>query len=105
MDACFKACNLKQFGLVCPVPPQKWQNYWGLWCFSLPNWLALLGLDSLKFTIILLEARTSSLCTLTSDTDGWTTEEYVGSTNLGGLTIVEDPLSTNPSPVLSETKF
>ena len=92
LDDCFKACNLKQFGLVCLVSPQKWQNHWGLLFFLLPNWLVFLGLDSLKSTLVLLEARTSSLCTLTLDTNGWTIEEDVTSTNLGRLTTVEDPL-------------
>ena len=67
--------------------------------------MGFLGLDSLRFTLVLLKAGNYSLCTLTSDTDGWTIEIDDASTNLGVLTTEEDPISKNPRPVLSETDF
>ena len=61
-------------------------------CFLLPNWLGFLGFDSLRSTLVLLEARTSSLGTLTSDKEGWTTEVDVAGINLGGQTTEVEPL-------------
>ena len=101
MEVCFKSCNLKQFGLVFPAPPQKWQNHWGLCCFLLSRWLGdLLGFDSLRSTLIFLVARISSLDSLTSSV-----KIDVAGTNLGGQTTEAELLSTNPNPVLSKEEF
>ena len=97
--------QLKAIWPVMSSSTTKVKNHSGLWCFLLPNWLGFLGLDLLRSILVLLEARNSSLCTLTSDTDGWIIEEDVAGTNLGGLTTEEDPLSTNPSPILLEIDF
>ena len=66
--------QLKAIWPSMPSSTTKWQNHWGLWCFLLPNWLGVLCFDVLRSILILLEARTSSFCTLTLDIDGWTTE-------------------------------
>ena len=100
MIAYFEVCNLKQFGNVCPVPPQKWQNHWGLCYFLLQGWLRFLGFDSLRSILILLVARISSLGTLTLGVE----IDVVG-TNLGGWTTEVETLYTNPNPVLLEKYF
>ena len=60
-------------------------------CFFLLGWLGFLGFDSLRSTLVLLEARISSLGTLTlgkgldvagANLRGWTTEVETLSTNL-----------------------
>ena len=65
-------------------------------CFLLLGWLGFLGFDLCRSTLVLLKARTSSLGTLTSYKEGWTTEVDVAGTNLGGWTTQVEPLSTNP---------
>ena len=46
-----------------------------------PVRFVFLVLDLLRSTLVFLEAGTSSLCTLTLDTDGWTTEVDDASAN------------------------
>ena len=83
------ACNLKQFGRLCPTPPQKWQNHWSLCCFLPTRWVGCLGLVLLiRSTLIFLVAKTSSLWTLTFGLGIDT-----GVTNLAGVTTKGKPLS------------
>ena len=68
--ASLAACNLKQFGQVCPAFPQKWKIHKGLSCFLPLGKLGLLGLDSFRPTLIFLGARTPSFGFSTSILDG-----------------------------------
>ena len=62
--ACLAVCNLKQFGRICPVFPQKWQTYKDLLCNLSLGRVGFLGLDFLRSTLIFLGVLTSTGLTI-----------------------------------------
>ena len=97
--ACLAACNLKQFGRMCPDFPQKWQTHAGLSCTLSLGGLGVLGLESLRSTLIFLGGVTSA--SLTISLMGGLEEE----TNFMEWFLEIVILSLKPRPVLSKGDF
>ena len=61
---CLAVCNLEQFGQMCPDFQQKWQTHAGLSCTLSLGGLEVLGLHSLRSTLIFLRGVTSTNLTI-----------------------------------------